>query len=1200
MTPLLRRALLAGAPLLAAVVAIVVLAGSGGHFAGACPSGTESRHNREVRIAAEMRAERSRGKESEAEREQEAAHPASAARCLLVAPESFADITAANRSIESRLTAPAQTAQRGAQARALRQKARLAASSVPGSGGKWSPLGQGPLLDNQPDFTEVGFGKTGLAGRVTDFAWNPRDKVVYASVASGGLWRTADSGKSWQAIGDALPTMQMGSVGWTPARGGTIIALTGDNAFAGGTFAGLGVYWSRDEGATWHKAGGVPDDALGFKVAVDPGHPEIVYAATGFGLFRSTDAGETFANVKLPTGPCAGVVASGDCYFANVVTDVVVRGADSFGHADGAVMAAVGYRGGTRLNFRGKPTAPYNGIYVSDTGTPASFTRIAPGTSGYALGEPIALPQDRVGRIELGIASGPGQNHNVVYAEIQDAFLFNHNGIKGLDVPEISDPVLGSNPLAKKTILNGVYSSVDFGRTWTLMSTGDTLDLPGKNSALFGVGTAIGYGPGIQAWYDETVAVDPTRQVGGIPTRLSFGVEEVWQNRLTTLPAVGPTDFTVIGRYFAGSTCQFGLIPGDTGCPTNTPSTPSTSTHPDQHAQIWIPDGQGGVTLFAGNDGGVFTQHVAAGEELDNTKWGAGANVGFHTLLPYDVAMAKDGVAYAGLQDNGFERIERDGRQIHARGGDGFFVAVRPDRSSVAYGEVTNGLMYRTTDGGHNDPLIDPFLREASFVTPFELDPLSPKHLLIAGRNVKETTDAESVSSATDDTATSGWNLVFDMGTLHHPGDANAAATADNPATPANEADPSNVASAVALLGTAAYVGYCGYCDPVTQGVPFASGIATNVGGSAPPKSGTTAGWHVAGARGLPERTVTGVAIDPSNPKTIYVSLGGYARYFAPPGSLGDDTSKLGSGHVFQSADAGESFHDVSGNLPNAPALDVLLRGKQLVVATSIGAFISSNLTGRSWAQLGSSLPNVPVFNVELKPGDPKTLVAATFGRGAYTYRFANPRACAATAGFRSVSVTRAGRGLRLGLRRRAAQRAHIDVLQASAGRRVVGLRLVRRFSSPRTVRWDGRDRHGRRVRDGVFVVRYRMRVGSALDTRLVTVERRHGRFLRRPDFSRRPTCDELRSFTLGRPVFGGTGSRALRGSVRVTRTARARVVVTGPHFRRTLLSRRVASGRTYRVALPAARLRRGDYRVSLTLTVGRKRIRSTLIARRI
>ena len=46
---------------------------------------------------------------------------------------------------------------------------------------------------------------------------------------------------------------------------------------------------------------------------------------------------------------------------------------------------------------------------------------------------------------------------------------------------------------------------------------------------------------------------------------------------------------------------------------------------------------------------------------------------------------------------------------------------------------------------------------------------------------------------------------------------------------------------------------------------------------------------------------------------------------------------------------------------------------------------------GRHWAPLGNDLPPVATYSISLKPGDPGLLVAATFGRGVYTYRFKDP-----------------------------------------------------------------------------------------------------------------------------------------------------------------------------------------------------------------
>jgi hypothetical protein len=134
------------------------------------------------------------------------------------------------------------------------------------------------------------------------------------------------------------------------------------------------------------------------------------------------------------------------------------------------------------------------------------------------------------------------------------------------------------------------------------------------------------------------------------------------------------------------------------------------------------------------------------------------------------------------------------------------------------------------------------------------------------------------------------------------------------------------------------------------------------------------------------------MAIDPADPRTVYVTLGGYYRRWTPPGSL-DGASGAG-GHLYVSHDAGQSFTDISSALPNAPATWVLLRGTQILVATDVGVF---SLTPPkkpgplAVTRLGTGLPNAPISSLSLKPDDSNLLIAATFGRGVWQYRFGPP-----------------------------------------------------------------------------------------------------------------------------------------------------------------------------------------------------------------
>ncbi len=323
-------------------------------------------------------------------------------------------------------------------------------------------------------------------------------------------------------------------------------------------------------------------------------------------------------------------------------------------------------------------------------------------------------------------------------------------------------------------------------------------------------------------------------------------------------------------------------------------------------------------------------QTVGEGQRLTKN-WGRGNQRGFNTLLPYDVEVAKDGTTSFGLQDNGSGVIQPDGRVVETFGGDGFFTAIDPDNSNVYYNETTFADLRVTTDGGRTYESIPPPVSSPMFSNPFVMDPTDPNHLLTAGPEV-----VERLGGPEGD-----WVEVFNL-------------------DEGNDEGPSRQMSAVELQDTAAYVAYCSTCDIINKNPEadppqiFDSGIATNVGGDAPPAKGSGSGWHlIAEPTGLPDRFITSIEIDPDDPETIYVTLAGYAnRQWWPVGAHNDDNDNVGKGHVFKSTDAGQSFVDISGSLPDTPARWVEVNRGQLVVGTDVGAFLSSDTDGTQWAGL--------------------------------------------------------------------------------------------------------------------------------------------------------------------------------------------------------------------------------------------------------
>ena len=987
-------------------------------------------------------------------------------------PESRADMAARAAQMRARVSGPYAQVAAGAVQAALKQKTVVPpAGVVAGSGGTWSPAGPSPLCDGHTtesnlcpladntnnasasngDYTIAALGHKTLSGRITAFDYDPANSSrIFAAPSVGGIFETTNGGTSWHSIGDALPTQAMGAVAYD-APVSRIFAGTGDNSFGGTAIMGLGIFYSDDDGVTWYAGSGLPALLETFKIVVDPsdttGHT--IYAATSLGLFKSGNAGVSYTNLGLDTSPagykvpdpaggftsCKGRVNVPLCFFSSVVTDVVVKKTTSTNAPAGSVMAVVGWRAGNKVNknpdgsnntscqLNGVATnciqAPRNGLYTWKPGDPAFAYQSHSSGANYLLGMDFA-PNEIVGRTTLGIADGAGQNNDAVYALVQDALKLQACAGDPLDSAIVPACGAGQVPsLVYATVLDGAYATYDFGATWTKVMNFSQLEA-GGNSALVGL---PGYSPGVQSWYNNWIKPDPTaKDSNGNPTRLLFGLEEVWESNpqfqglqlsqpWLAFPGKGATSpYEVIGRYW--NDCGALNATGGYLCNPSFKSTtpiPGTTTHPDQHGFLFVPDGNDGETLYIGNDGGAYKQHIASGGDFDNNHWGDGINTGLYTLQPYDASISRDGTIVSGLQDNGEMKIAPSGNEAHTiYGGDGFWTTIDPNNSQNIVEEYTYGVTSVTINGGKDWYNIDAACSssESLFSTVLEQDPSIPGHLFEGCTKLQEAggTPATSIyqnpcavpPGADPFTCQLGnipWTTVFDLGTVASPG------AAVNRNTTCNQVKcVFNVPSAISVRGEHTYVGYCGYCDVVTGGLPFNSGIATNVGGGAVPAIGSSNGWHIAKALcatcgtpngKLPKRYITSIQQDPTNVNTVYATLGGYGRRWIPPGSLGDDVTNVGTGHVFVSNDHGDNWRDISGNLPDTPANYVIIHGSQLVVATDLGVFTSTDTTGNTWGVLGTALPAAPVFTLRLQPGNPDRMIAATYGRGVYQYCFA-------------------------------------------------------------------------------------------------------------------------------------------------------------------------------------------------------------------
>ncbi|HEV2685785.1 MAG TPA: hypothetical protein VGW79_04025, partial [Actinomycetota bacterium] len=141
----------------------------------------------------------------------------------------------------------------------------------------------------------------------------------------------------------------------------------------------------------------------------------------------------------------------------------------------------------------------------------------------------------------------------------------------------------------------------------------------------------------------------------------------------------------------------------------------------------------------------------------------------------------------------------------------------------------------------------------------------------------------------------------------------------------------------------------------------------------------STACWHMANGIGLPHQQISGIAVDPYDPKTIYVTLRQYLL-------LGADPARTGRQKVMVSHDAGNHFTDVTGDLPRADAHAIAWRDGSLIVANDVGIFISKAGSGR-WHRLGKNLPQVPFRSMKLDQTG-RYVLGGAYGRGAWVFDF--------------------------------------------------------------------------------------------------------------------------------------------------------------------------------------------------------------------
>jgi photosystem II stability/assembly factor-like uncharacterized protein len=151
-----------------------------------------------------------------------------------------------------------------------------------------------------------GIGPAISSGRISDIAVDPDDHSRwFVTVASGGVWRTTNSGTTWKPIFDDEGSYSIGCVTIDPENPNVVWVGTGENNSQRSVSFGDGVYKSLDGGSSWQKMGLDQSEHIG-NIVVDPRDSDVVWVAAqgplwrsggDRGLYRTTDGGATWERV---------------------------------------------------------------------------------------------------------------------------------------------------------------------------------------------------------------------------------------------------------------------------------------------------------------------------------------------------------------------------------------------------------------------------------------------------------------------------------------------------------------------------------------------------------------------------------------------------------------------------------------------------------------------------------------------------------------------------------------------------------------------------------------------------------------------------------------------------------------------------------------------------------------------------------------
>src|SRR5438045_7891539 len=123
-------------------------------------------------------------------------------------------------------------------------------------------------------------GSATMSGRISAVAATrePSGKMtLFVGAASGGVWKSEDGGTRFKSVFDEQPVQSIGAIALDPKNPKNVWVGSGESWTRNSVSIGDGIYKSTDAGETWTHVG-LPDSARISRIIVHPKDGNLVYA----------------------------------------------------------------------------------------------------------------------------------------------------------------------------------------------------------------------------------------------------------------------------------------------------------------------------------------------------------------------------------------------------------------------------------------------------------------------------------------------------------------------------------------------------------------------------------------------------------------------------------------------------------------------------------------------------------------------------------------------------------------------------------------------------------------------------------------------------------------------------------------------------------------------------------------------------------